>query len=162
MTAEWIIVPCAAAAIGCAMSAGLFYTFSDFQIRAMRLAAPSAGVEVMQNINREIMRSGTIVVLWGSLLLALLLGLYAALALEGPAVTLLALGAILFVAGVWGVSVAFNIPMNVRLGALPHASSEAAAYWKTYVSRWNLWNHVRSATAVLAAVCFLVGALMLA
>jgi uncharacterized membrane protein len=162
MTQDWIVIPCAAAVIASAMSAGLFYTFSDFQIRAMRLATLSAGVEVMQNINREIMRSGTIVVLWGSLALSVLLGLYAVLVLSGPAVLPLSLGAALFILGVWGVSVAFNIPMNMRLAGLEHTSTKAAAYWAVYVSRWNFWNHVRSATAILAAICFLIGGLMLA
>ena len=52
--------------------------------------------------------------------------------------------------------------MNVQLGKLEHAGAQAAAYWTVFVSRWTLWNHVRSAAAFLAAVCFLVGGLMLA
>ena len=76
MSAAWVLLPSAVAVIGCAMVAGLFFTFSDFLMRSFHRADAVAGIEVMQILNREIFRSVTMVLLWGMMVLTGALALY--------------------------------------------------------------------------------------
>ncbi len=155
MTNTWMMLACAIAAIGCAMIAGFFLTFSDFIMRSLRLADASAGIEVMQIINREIWKSTTMVMLWGTLVLSGVLGVYAYAVTTGPSAGLVVTGAALYIAGVFGVSQVFNIPMNNRLEAMDHTETEAAAYWRAYVPRWVFWNYFRVLASAGSAICFL-------
>jgi uncharacterized membrane protein len=161
MTINWLLIDCSVAVIGCAMSAGLFYTFSDFVLRSMHLAKTAAGVQVMQNVNREIMRSGSIYLLWGTVVLSSALGILAAFTAAASAAIPMAVGGLLIFAGVLLVTYRFNVPMNIRLGKLSYAESPAANYWPDYVLRWNRWNWVRAWTSAGASVSFLVACLML-
>lgn len=162
MTINWLLIACSIAVIGCAMSAGLFYTFSDFVLRSMHLARTAAGVEVMQNVNREIMRSGSIYLLWGTVVLSSALGILAVFTTPALAAIPMVVGGLLVFAGVLLVTFRFNVPMNIRLGKLAFAESPAANYWPEYVLRWNRWNWVRAWTSAAASVSFLVACLMLA
>jgi hypothetical protein len=56
----------AGTAFAMALVAGVFMAFSDFVMRSLRVAAPGAGIEAMQQINREV---------YGSVFLVGLLGL---------------------------------------------------------------------------------------
>ncbi|MBN35194.1 MAG: hypothetical protein CMM46_10550 [Rhodospirillaceae bacterium] len=63
MTLTLILIGSQIAALAGGLVAGLFLIFSDFMMRALRLATPAAGIEVMQTLNREIYRSATMVLL---------------------------------------------------------------------------------------------------
>lgn len=51
------IFTCQFAGIACAVVGGVFLTFSDFLMRSLERSDPVAGIEVMQRINREVMRT---------------------------------------------------------------------------------------------------------
>lgn len=161
MTINWLLIGFSVAVIGCAMSAGLFYTFSDFVMRSMNLAKTAASVQVMQNINREIMRSGSIYLLWGTVVLSSALGVLAAFTTAASAAIPMAVGGLLIFVGVLYVTFRSSVPMNICLGKLSYAEPPAANYWPEYVLRWNRWNWVRAWTSAAASVSFLFTCLML-
>ena len=151
------------AIIASAIVSGVFLTFSDFVIRSLDGAKRSAGIEVMQGINRDVFRTVFMVLLLGMSMLSPFLVGYAYFNLGEPASSWIMAGGILYFAGVFFVTLAFNVPMNNRLDTLDHAGPEATAYWTgTYMPRWTFWNHVRAVTAGAAAVCFLTASVWLA
>lgn len=145
------------AVITVTLSAGLFLTFSDFVMRSLGSSNPAAGIEAMQMINREIMKSVTMVLLLGNIALTLsLAGLSYLTTSNSMASPLLITAAASYAIGVMGVTMVFNVPMNNRLDKLTHTSAEAATYWQTYVPRWTFWNTARVLATLVSAICLLI------
>jgi len=160
MTSFWLLTVLAVAVIACGMISGFFLTFSDFLMRSLKLAKTSAGIEVMQIINREVWKSITIFMLWGMVALSVALGGYASLQLSGPLLAWVISGSTTYVFGILLVSYAFNIPMNDRLDQLELSTPAAASYWHdNYVDRWVFWNYVRAIASAAAAICFFMACL---
>ncbi len=159
----WLFVLCEFSIIACAVVGGVFLTFSDFVMRSLARADAATGTEVMQVINREVFRSVFIVLFLGMSALSPFLIGYAYLHLAGPASTLIVAGGAIYLVGVSVVTSAFNVPMNNRLAARDHSSSEAASYWKTrYLPDWTFWNSVRAIASVTSAICYLFAVSILA
>jgi uncharacterized membrane protein len=94
----------------------------------------------------------------GTALACLLLALGAGFWWHEPSGKLLLVAALLYAFGSFGLTLALNQPMNLRLAAL--APAEALAYWPEYVRGWTLWNTVRT-VASLVSSALLVAALLL-
>ena len=60
-------------------------------------------------------------------------------------------GTLFYLIGTIGVTIAFNVPLNDALAALAPTSAQGATLWKTYLTDWTFWNHIRTAAAILAA-----------
>jgi uncharacterized membrane protein len=70
--------------------------------------------------------------------------------------------AILYVVGGFGVTFAFNVPLNDELAALDLASAspaEVAGARSDYEDAWNAWNAVRTVASTLALICVAAAAL---
>lgn len=108
-------------------------------------------------INREIMKSVTMVLLLGNIALTLsLAGLSYLTTSDSMATPLLITAAASYAIGVMVVTMVFNVPMNNRLDKLNHTSAEAATYWQTYVPRWTFWNTARVLATLASAICLLI------
>ena len=143
--------------ICCALVSGIFLTFSDFVMRSLKLAKTEAGIEAMQQINREVYRSVFMILLWAMVLLSVVLVVMTYLYLDGWMRILVAGGALSYFIGVLVVSFVFNIPMNHRLEAMSCSDPDAAIYWLDhYQPRWVFWNWVRAFSSGLAAISFLL------
>jgi len=163
MTSTWFFIACEISIIACAVVAGVFLTFSDFVMRSLDRANTAAGIEVMQVINREVFKSVFMVLLLGMSALSPLLIGYAYFNLTGPASALIVTGGAIYLAGVFAVTLVFNVPMNNRLDATDYSSSEAESYWKTtYFPDWTFWNYVRTIASMASATCFLLACVWLA
>lgn len=163
MTPIWFFALSQVSIIACAVVSGVFLTFSDFVMRSLDGAKTAAGVEVMQVINREVFRSAFMFLLLGMSALSPILIGYAYFRLEGPAGDLIMTGGTIYLAGVFVVSLVFNVPMNNRLEAKDYASAEAATYWtNTYMPQWTFWNYVRAVASAASAICFLAASVWLA
>lgn len=163
MTPTWFFLALQMSVIAYALVSGVFMTFSDFVMRSLGGAKTTAGVEVMQVINRKVYRSLFIVLLLGMAAISPIFIGYAYVQLTGTAAILLMTGGGIYLAGVFLVSLLFNIPMNHRLESFDHGGLEAATYWqKTYLTRWVFWNHVRTLASGAAAACFLAACIVLA
>jgi len=162
MTPSWFFILCEISVIACAVVSGVFLTFSDFVMRSLGGAKHSAGIEAMQIINREVYRSVFMVLLLGMSALSPLLIGYAWFRLAGGASAVITTGGVLYLAGVFAVTLAFNVPMNQRLDGLDFTGAEAAGYWAgTYLPRWTFWNYIRALASAGSAACFLAGSLWL-
>ena len=68
---------------------------------------------------------------------------------EAASRTALLAGSLLYLLGTFAITVAFNIPLNNAL-----AAGDDPAIWRNYLSRWTVWNHVRTIAAALASAAF--------
>jgi len=154
---SWFFIICQLAIIFCALVGGVFLTFSDFIMRSLDKADPASGIEVMQIINREVFRYVFIpsfFVLAGFSLFAIP---YAAITLSGTTALLVIIAGVIYLAGVFLVTIVFNVPMNNKLATLEHSSPQAEVYWQTtYLPDWTFWNTMRAISCLLAAICFMV------
>lgn len=159
MAEFWIVWGLSGISIATALIAGVFMAFSDFIMRSFGTIEPSIGMEAMRSINRKVYGSVFLVMLIGTTPVsaaAILLGFT-----SGGSMGWLAAGGTIYLAGVFGTTVLFNVPMNNRLDGLKTDDPAAQKYWRHYVDVWTRWNHVRSIASVLSAACFLTAAVSL-
>lgn len=161
MTYNLILLACTAAVIACGLIAGVFLAFSDFVMKSLFAASPAGGIEAMQLINRKVYGSVFMILLVAMLVTSAVLALYASVYMTSSAAIWISGGCALYVVGVFIVTVVVNVPMNRRLDAMNRESAESVSYWAVYASSWTLWNHVRTIASAGAAVCFLIGCLVL-
>lgn len=163
MTSTWFFIVCQFSVIACGLVSGVFLTFSDFVMRSLDGARTAAGVEVMQGINREVFRSVFMVLLLGMSALSPFVIGYAYFRVAGSASALIMTGGAIYLAGVFVVSLVFNVPMNNRLEAKDCSGPDASTYWtNSYLPRWTFWNSVRAIASAGSAICYLVACVWLA
>jgi uncharacterized membrane protein len=143
-----------AAALGAGLVAGIFFAFSAFIMTALGRLPAEGGISAMQSINVAVLNPVFFFVFFGTAVAALILAI-AALAGWGQSSYLLA-GALLYLAGTILVTMAFNVPLNNRLAGSSAKSTEGASIWKTYLSTWTAWNHVRTIAALAACALFIL------
>lgn len=153
----WFLLLCALALVAYAAIGGIFLAFSDFIMRSFDLVRNQAGIETMQVLNVEIMRSIFMVLFMGLTVLSLVIVVYAAFNLDGTPRLLLIGAGLSYLVGVFAVTAAGNVPLNNQLAALAPETSQALDFWKqTYMTRWVNLNSLRT------LACFLASGLTLA
>jgi uncharacterized membrane protein len=146
-----------AAAIGSGIVAGIFFGFSSFIMGALgRISAP-AGIAAMQQINITVINPGFFAAFFGTALLGIAVVLLAFFQWQSAPVIWLVAGAVLYVFGCVGVTMAFNVPLNNALAAAAPDSAEGAKLWARYLSDWTWWNSFRTIASALAMAAFIVG-----
>ena len=63
-------------------------------------------------------------------------------------------GGVIYVLGMFVVTVAFNVPLNDALAAVEPSSVEAEELWTRYLRDWTIWNHVRTLASMIALAAF--------
>jgi len=147
-------------ALGCGLSAGVFFAFSAFVMPALGRLPSGQGIAAMQSINKLAVTPAFMTALFGSALACAGLAAWSVMAWgERPAPWLLA-GGLLYLVGAIVVTIAANVPLNDALAATRPDGAGAADRWSGYLRRWTAWNHLRAAAA-LAATGLLIVALQL-
>lgn len=149
------------AALGSALTAGIFFAFSTFVMQALGRQTPAAGIAAMQAINITVINPWFMAVFFGPAVLSLVLAIAALRNWEQPSAIYWLVGALLYLGGTVGVTIAGNIPLNDALAMVNPDSPEGATLWARYLTDWTFWNHVRTVAAALAATLFtlsLIGA----
>ena len=141
--------------IGCGLVAGLYFAFSAFIMTAFGQIGPAHAIAAMTAINTTILRSLFMPLFFGTTLAALLLAILAIVRPEVPGGTAMLLGGIIYVLGMFAVTMAFNVPLNTALAAVDPKSAEAASVWSRYLNDWTFWNHVRTIASGVACVLFI-------
>lgn len=144
-------------ALGCALIAGTFFAFSTFIMQSLATRPAAEGISAMQAINDVILRSLFIPVFTGTVLLCIAVALYALISHAPGALWLVAAG-LLYVVGVFGVTMIGNVPLNNLLAKADPASVEGAQIWARYLKEWLWWNHVRTIAGVAATALFFIHA----
>ena len=144
------------AALGCGVVGGAFFAFSTFVMTALARLTPSQGIAAMQSINVVVINPWFMTALFGPALLCVALGVWAIAHWSQPGSTHLLAGALLYVVGTIGVTIAWNVPRNDRLARVDPASADGAQAWAQYVFSWTIGNHVRTAAAIVAMALFIL------
>jgi uncharacterized membrane protein len=139
-------------AIVCGLLGGFFFAFSVVVMRALRTQPPAHAVAAMQAINVVVINPWFLTPFLGATGGSVALAV-ATLARGSENAALVVAGCALYAVGTFGVTMAFNVPRNRALEALPADSTDAAELWKGYLVEWTGWNHVRTVAALLAAAC---------
>ncbi|MDF2116238.1 DUF1772 domain-containing protein [Roseiarcaceae bacterium H3SJ34-1] len=141
-----------AAAIGSGIVGGIFYAFSSFVMAALGRLPPAHGAAAMNAINVTVITPSFMIAFMGTALVSLVLAgsSFFWWGQTGARVTFAA--SLIYLVGCFGVTTACNVPLNNRLAAI--TPQQEAVLWAHYLDRWTLWNHVRTAASVVAAVLF--------
>ena len=136
--------------------AGVYYTFSAFVMRSLQALDEPCGMLAMQSINRIIVKSSFLPAFFASTLACAVLVVLAGLDMGAPGAMETLFGGAVYVVGMFGVTVAGNVPLNNKLEAADATSPEGSAMWAHYLSRWTLWNHVRTLACTVSFVLLIL------
>ena len=140
-----------ATALGCGLSAGVFFAFSSFVMPALDRLAPGQSIRAMKSINKLAVTPVFMTALFGTALACATLGVWAVASWgERPAALVLA-GCALYLVGAIVVTMAANVPLNDALMKVDPDAADAATRWSSYLSDWTPWNHARAVTAIAAS-----------
>src|ERR1700741_3128030 len=118
-------------ALGCGLLAGLYFAFSVFIMNALDRLGPAAGAAAMNSINSVILRSPFMPVFLGTTLAAAALAAIGVMPWGAPRTPWLLAGGSIYVIGMFGVTMLFNVPLNNELVA------NSASAWPNYLSAWT-------------------------
>jgi uncharacterized membrane protein len=139
-------------ALGCGLVAGVFFAFSTFVMKALARLSAAQGIAAMQSINVAVITPLFMAAFLGTAAACALLAVSSLLSWRKPGAGYLLAGSLLYLIGVFLVTIVFNVPRNNALAAVDPASADGAGLWAGYLSSWTAWNHVRTAAALAAAV----------
>jgi uncharacterized membrane protein len=146
------------AALGSGMIGGLLFAFSNFVMRALAQQPPESGIRSMQAINITIINPLFFLMFLGTALASVILAITALPRLSSPSTILLLVGCVIYIIGTFGVTMAFNVPLNNRLAVLDPSTTQAAEFWREYITSWMQWNHVRTVAAIMASLLLILSA----
>jgi uncharacterized membrane protein len=142
-------------AIGCGLLAGLYFAFSAFIMTALGRIGQAAGIAAMKAINVAILQSLFMPLFLGTTATSAALAVMALFRWGEPGAMAMVAGGVLFVLGMFVVTMIFNVPLNNALAAAEPASSEAASLWARYLADWTMWNHARTVSSTVACALFI-------
>lgn len=143
------------AALGSGAMAGLYFAFSTFIMRSLAVLATNKGIEAMQSINKVILESWFMPLFFGTTAVSAALAVVGVARWGAPGSSLLVIGGVVYVLGMFGSTAAFNVPLNDALAAVDSTSAEGAAVWARYLSVWTRWNHARAIASAVACGLFM-------
>lgn len=143
-----------ACAIGSGVIAGVFFAFSVSVMKALGAIRPACGIAAMQSINIVIINPWFMSVFLGTAVTCAIALVVAVMSWDAAGTWGVSLGSVLYLVGVFFVTMRFNVPRNNALARVDAESDEAAKLWVDYLSRWTAWNHVRTIAALAAALSF--------
>ncbi|WP_392533720.1 DUF1772 domain-containing protein [Nostoc sp. C117] len=94
------------------------------------------------------------IVLFGTAAACILLAIFSLLRWYQPGAAYLLLGSLLYIVGTLGVTIVFNVPLNDALAKVEPNSTIGLNLWSSYLTNWTIWNHIRAASALVAAASF--------
>ena len=143
-------------AVGAAMNAGAFFTFSTFTIEGLKRLPPSEGAAAMQAINEEAPKPLFMLLLFGTGAACAVLGIQSARSLGDSASIYRLIACALFIVGVVLLTIGYHVPRNDMLAGLDPDSADGVTYWATYLDEWVRMNHVRTIAPLASAVLLTV------
>ena len=140
------------AALGCGLVAGVFFAFSTFVMSALARLQPAQGIAAMQSINITAINPLFMLALFGTAAACMLLAVFSLFNWHQPGAAYLLIGSLLYLIGTVLVTIVFNVPLNDALAKVESSSPESVSLWTSYLANWTFWNHIRTITALAAAV----------
>lgn len=144
------------AILGSGLVAGIFFTFSTFVMRALARIPQEQGIAAMQAINITVLNPWFFGAFFGTGVVCLPIVFLAWGNAAGSQRAYLFAACALYLLGCILVTIVGNVPLNDQLAAVEAGSAEATPLWNHYLSRWILWNHVRTVASLAAAGLFAI------
>jgi uncharacterized membrane protein len=144
------------AALGCGLVAGVFFAFSTFVMKALSRLPPGEGIAAMQSINVAVLNPWFFAAFLGTAAACVMALVSSLLRWQEPEAVYLLVGSTLYLAGCLMVTALFNVPRNKSLASIPPTDPHSESEWADYLHVWTVWNHVRTAASLAAAVSFSV------
>lgn len=138
-------------AVLAALIAGLFYAYSCSVVLGLGKLSDAEYLKAMQNINREILNPVFFISFIGTAIFLPVSAFF--LRGEHPVFIFLLLATLAYLIGVFGVTVAGNVPMNDQLDQFDISGSAAEAIRQmrdSFESRWNFLNNIRTVFSVIS------------
>lgn len=136
-----------------ALIGGLFYAYSCSVVLGLGKLSHAEYLKAMQSINREILNPVFFMSFMGTaILLPISVFLFRG---QQPVFIFLLLASLAYLIGVFGVTVAGNVPMNDTLDKFDISSSTAEAIKQmrdNFESRWNFLNNIRTSFSVISII----------
>ncbi|QES40998.1 hypothetical protein DEJ49_08280 [Streptomyces venezuelae] len=143
-------------ALACGLAAGVFAAFSTFVMKGLAALPPAQGIAAMNRVNVAAVAPAFMAIFLGATGLCVVLAVVTFVLWPDEGTVELLLGSALYVVGSFGVTVVANVPRNDALAKVDPDSAEGAAYWRTYVREWTVWNHVRTGASLAATAAFIL------
>ena len=159
MPRSWLTTVLVLATLGAALMAGTFFIFSVAVMPALRKLDPARAAAAMNSINAAILNPVFLGAFVGTAVLAVVLVVTGFTRGEDPAGPWLIAGGLLYALGVFGVTAAFNVPLNEQLARPAAEAPGVGAAWASYEPSWTRWNHVRTVASIGATLAWVVAAL---
>ena len=136
-----------------ALIAGLFYAYSCSVVLGLGKLSDVEYLKSFQSINREIQNPVFFASFMGAaFLLPVSTFIYRS---QNPVFILLLLATLAYLIGVFGITIAGNVPLNDQLDQFDIANSTSQAIKEMrdkFENRWNFFNNIRTAFSVLSIV----------
>lgn len=142
--------------LGCALIAGVFFAFSTFVMKALAQQPTAQGIATMQSINITVINPLFMGAFLGTAAACIFLVIFSLLRWHQPGAIYLLIGSLLYLVGTFGVTLAFNVPLNNALESAQPGSTESAKLWASYLTHWTNWNHLRTVNAIAAALSLII------
>lgn len=138
-------------AVSSALVAGIFYAFSSFVMPALGRIPDEQGSNAMNAINVAVYTPSFMILFMGTALLSAVVAVRSLFSIESLGSQLVLAASLLYLVGCFGVTIAFNVPLNRQL-----AAGSGDALWRKFLRRWTVWNTVRTIGAGLASALFIL------
>jgi uncharacterized membrane protein len=145
------------ALLGSALTAGVFFAFSSFIMKALARMPSNEGIAAMQSINVVVLNRSFLGVFIGTALLSVLVAALAIRDWSGASAPYFLAGALSYVIGTFLVTGVGNVPLNNKLAAVSAVEADAIPVWEHYLARWTTLNTIRTGAAAAAALLFTLG-----
>ena len=149
----------AACTLWVGVMAGFFFAFSVVVMPGFDEAAPLTSMAAMQAINAAVDNAIFFLGFFGAPVLCLAVIARALVRRDRTGWLGVAAG-VIYLVGVFGVTVAFNVPLNDDLAALDPTLPANAPAMTDYIAEWTAWNHVRTLAGIAAFALLAAGLLL--
>ena len=153
----WIKLLTTCSAVGSGLIAGTFFIFSVVIMPVLAKGNTDHNLQVMRGINDVILRSSFMPVFGVTTLLSLVLPCVAAYQ-KSPGLGLTIAAGAIFLIGVFGVTMFFNVPLNDQLAK--DQAQLVQEVWPNYLKTWTMWNHLRTAAATISMALWILAMTM--
>jgi uncharacterized membrane protein len=141
--------------LGSGLVAGVFFAFSTFVMPALARLRAEQGIAAMQSINITVITPAFMLALFGTAIIALVLGIGSIFRWSQPGSLLTLAASVLYLIGGVGVTLGGNVPLNTALATVQGAGADGVAVWTRFLHDWTLWNHVRTAASAGSCALYL-------
>jgi uncharacterized membrane protein len=142
--------------LGAGLMAGVYFAFSVAVMPALDRLPGSQAIAAMNHINKVIVNPVFMLAFLVATLTSAVVGVYAAVQLDGHERAWLIAGAALFVVGSFLITIGYHVPKNDALGEIDPNAVDAARVWADYLREWLPMNHVRALTTLGSLASFVM------